>query len=90
VPFREVLADGSGSRTELNTTLKEYSDYLTALTPGSDFVKYAKLLDPSAYLPEFNPETDRVSLMTGLHMLQLMKNGILTAESYSLSVVAEQ
>ncbi len=90
VPFREFLADGSGSRTELNTALIEYSDYLSGLTPGSDFVKYAKLLDPSAYLPEFNPETDRVSLMTGLHMLQLMKNGILTAESYALSVVAEQ
>jgi hypothetical protein len=90
VPFRELFRDGSGSRTELNTVLKDYSDYLSGLTPGSDFGKYAKLLDPSAYLPDFNPETDRVSLMTGLHMLELMKNGILTAESYALSVVAKQ
>jgi len=89
MPFREFLSDGSGSRTELNTALKEYSDYLSGLTAGSDFDKYAKLLDPSAYLPEFNPETDRVSLMTGLHMLQLMKNGILAAESHALSVVAK-
>jgi hypothetical protein len=89
VPFREFLTDRSGSRTELNTALKEYSDYLSGLTPGSDFNNYAKLLDPSAYLPEFNPETDRVSLMTGLHMLELMKNGILTAESHALSVVAK-
>jgi hypothetical protein len=90
IPFRELFRDGSGSRTELNTVLKDYSDYLSGLTPGSDFGKYAKLLDPSAYLPEFNPETDRISLMTGLHMLELMKNGILTAESYALSAVAEQ
>ena len=90
VPFREFLSNGSGSRTELNTALKEYSDYLSGLTPGSDNGKYTKLLDPSAYLPDFNPETDRVSLMTGLHMLELMKNGILTAESYALSVVSEQ
>ena len=88
--MKEFLSDGSGSRTELNTALKEYSDYLSGLTAGSDFGKYAMLLDPSSYLPEFNPETDRVSLMTGLHMLELMKNGILTAESYALSVVAEQ
>ncbi len=87
VPFREFLPDGSSSRTELNTTLKEYSDYLSGLTPGSDFTRYAKFLDPSTYLPEFNPETDRISLMTGLHMLELMKNGILTAESHALSVV---
>jgi hypothetical protein len=87
VPFREFLRDGSVSRTELTTALKEYSDYLSGLTPGSDFAKYAKLLDPSTYLPEFNPETDRISLMTGLHMLELMKNGILTAESHALSVV---
>jgi hypothetical protein len=90
IPFWEFLTDRSGSRTELNTALKEYSDYLSGLTPGSDFNRYARLLDPSAYLPEFNPETDRVSLMTGLHMLELMKIGILTAESNALSVVSEQ
>ena len=88
--MKEFLSDGSGSRTELNTALKEYSAYLSGLIAGSDFGKYAMLLDPSSYLPEFNPETDRVSLMTGLHMLELMKNGILTAEYYALSVVAEQ
>jgi hypothetical protein len=87
---REFLSDGSGSRTELTAALKEYSDYLSGLTPGSDFGNYAKLLDPSAYLPQFNPEKDRVSLMTGQHMLELMKNGILTAESYALSVVSNQ
>jgi hypothetical protein len=87
---REFLSDGSGSRTELNTALREYSDYLSGLTPGSDFGKYAMLLDPSSYLPEFNPEKDRVSLLTGQHMLELMKNGVLTAESYALSVVSNQ
>ncbi len=87
---REFLSDGSGSRTGLTTALKEYSDYLSGLTPGSDFGKYAMLLDPSVYLPEFNPEKDRVSLMTGQHMLELMKNGVLTAESYALSVVSNQ
>ena len=87
---KEFLSDGSGSRTELNTALKEYSAYLSGLTPGIDFGKYVMLLDPSSYLPEFNPEKDRVSLMTGQHMLELMKNGVLTAESYALSVVSNQ
>jgi hypothetical protein len=48
-----------------------------------------KLLDPSVYLPEINPETDRVSLMAGLHMLGLMKNGVITVESYALSSIPE-
>jgi hypothetical protein len=90
VPFREYLQEGSVSRTELNAALKEYSDYLSELTPKSDFSKYAKLLDPSAFLPDVNPANERISLLTGLHMLELMKNGVLTAESYALSVVAEQ
>ena len=87
---REFLSDGSGSRTELTTALKEYSDYLSGLIPGSDFGKYAMLLDPSAYLPEFNPEKDRVSLMTGQHMLELMKNGVLTAKSHALSLCVKE
>jgi hypothetical protein len=50
---------------------------------------YGKLLEPSVYLPEINSETDRVSLITGLHMLELMKNGILTAESYAIAMISE-
>jgi hypothetical protein len=89
VPFRDFLQEGSGSRMELNTALKEYSDYLSGLIPRDVFNNYEDLLDPSFYLPEFNPETDRISLMSGLHMLELLKNGILTVESQIFSAVSK-
>jgi hypothetical protein len=88
-PFRDFLQDGTGSRTELNAALKEYSDYLSGLMPRGDFNNYEDLLDPSYYLPEFNPETDKFSLMSSLHMLELLKNGILTAESQAFSAISK-
>jgi len=88
-PFRDFLQDGTDSRTELNAALKEYSDYLSGLIPRENFNNYEDLLDPSYYLPDFDPETDKVSLMSGLHMLELLKNGILTAESQSFSAISK-
>jgi hypothetical protein len=87
--FSNFLMKDSGMRNELAAAMKKYSDYLSAQLPADKFEMYGKLLDPSVYLPEINPETDRVSLLTGLHMLQLMKNGILTAESYAIAAVSE-
>jgi len=88
VPAREyLLNEGSDMRTGLEAALNDYSGYLSGLIPGSGFSQYKKLLDPSVYFPEINPETDRVSLMIGLHMLGLMKNGVLTVESYALSAI---
>jgi len=87
--FSNFLMKDSGMRNELAAAMKKYSDYLSAQRPADKFEMYGKLLDPSVYLPEINPETDRVSLLPGLHMLQLMKNGILTAESYAIAAVSE-
>ncbi|MDM8002236.1 MAG: hypothetical protein QUS66_04880 [Bacteroidota bacterium] len=89
VPFSRFLMKDSGLRNELAAAMKKYSDHLSAQLPADKFEMYGKLLDPSVYLPEINPETDRVSLLTGLHMLELMKNGILTAESYAIATITE-
>jgi hypothetical protein len=88
-PFTEFLGDVSGSRTELGERLKVYSDYLSELVPESGFGSYLKLLDPSVYLPEGDPETARISLASGLHMLELMKSGIVTVEYRALSALSE-
>lgn len=88
VPFSNFLMKDSALRNELTTALRSYSDYLSGRLPADKFEMYGKLLEPSVYLPEINPETDRVPLITGLHMLELMKNGILTAESYAIETVS--
>jgi hypothetical protein len=89
VPFNDFLADTYGSRTELGKRLKAYSDHLSELVPESGFSSYLNLLDPSVYLPEGDPETARISLFSGLHMLELMKSGILTVEYKALSALTE-
>lgn len=89
VPFGEFLRDDSGLRTELEAALRRYSDYLSVQLKEDDYNKCAVLLDPSVYLPDIGPDNLRVSLMTGLHMLELMKNGILAAESCALSSVSK-
>jgi len=89
VPFTEFMGDASGSRTELGIRLKSYSDYLSELIPESGFGSYLKLLDPSVYLPEGDPETTRITLASGLHMLELMKSGIVTVEYKALSAFSD-
>jgi hypothetical protein len=88
-PFSNFLMQDSGLRNEVIAAMKKYSDYLSGLLPADKYEMYVKLLDPSVYLPDINPGTDRVSLLTGLHMLELMKNGILTAESFAIAAVSE-
>jgi hypothetical protein len=88
-PFSNFLMKDSGLRNELADAMKKYSDYLSGLLPAGKYEMYGKLLEPSVYLPDINTGTDRVSLVTGLHMLELMKNGILTAESYAIAAVSE-
>jgi len=87
-PFRNFLMKDSGLRNELAAALKKYSDYLSDQLPADKFEMYAKLLEPSVYLQEVNPETDRIPLITGLHMLELLKNSILAAEAYAIETVS--
>ena len=89
VPFSNFLRKDSELQAELVTALKAYSVYLSAELKDDDLNGYTRLLDPSVYLPDIDPETAMVSLMTGLHMLELMKTGVLTAESYALSTVSK-
>ena len=88
-PFSNFLRKDSGLMIELETAFMQYSDYLSGWLTGDDSGICLRLLDPAIYLPETEPETRKVSLMTGLHMMELMKNGILTSESYALSSVTK-
>lgn len=90
VPYLSFLMEGTSSRNDLHRALKDYSDYLTQLMPGSETEKYQKLLDLSVYLPATDPETERISLMVALHRLELLKNSILTVESYAFAAVTNR
>jgi len=86
-PVRDFLQPGCITREELNTALAEYKQIILEYTSDEELQKYTSLLEPSTYLPENNPENVTISLMSGLHSLELLKNGILTAEAKILTAV---
>jgi hypothetical protein len=87
VPFNDFMSDRAGLHSTLDEGLAGYARYLSGLVQTEDFGKYLKLLEPSVYNPGRDPATSQVSLMSWLHTLELMKTGVLTVESYVLSVV---
>ena len=87
-PVKDFLLKGCSSRQELDVALSGYITYLTGLTPGKELEKYTKLLDPSTYLSGDNPRPGEMVLISGLHSLELLRNGVLNAESYALKIVS--
>jgi hypothetical protein len=86
-PVRDFLASGSSTRDELNSALTEYAKYISGMIPEEDPQKYTNLLEPSLYLPGTVPEGTNISLMSGLHSLELLKNSLLTVESKMLTAI---
>jgi hypothetical protein len=74
-------------RQDFNKALEEYNKYLAGLNAGTDIEKYKGLLDPSLLLPGENEKDDSISLLSGLHSLELLKNSILTVETIMLKSI---
>ena len=89
-PVRDFLLPGSSSRNELDTSLKEYLDYLAGIAAGEDNQKFRDLLLRSTNFPAEIPEGRSIPMISGLHSLMLLKNSILTLESNSLSFIAKR
>ena len=87
-PAKTFLMPGCSTRKELNSSMEEYVNYLTSITPAEDMLKYKKMLDTEIFLLAGNPDKGEMSLMSGLHSLEIMKNGLLTVESCVLNTIA--
>jgi hypothetical protein len=88
-PARAFLLPDASARKELNSSMSEYLNYLTSVTSAEDLLKYKKMLDTETYLPDGNPGKGEISLMAGLHTLEILKNGLLTVESCVLNKIAK-
>jgi uncharacterized membrane protein len=84
---KDFLFPGCLSRQDINKALEEYNKYLAGLNAGTDIEKYKGLLDPSLLLPGENEKDDSISLLSGLHSLELLKNSILTVETIMLKSI---
>ncbi|MCX6261930.1 MAG: DMT family transporter, partial [Bacteroidia bacterium] len=58
----------------------EYANYISGLEKDAEIQAYKSLLNPATYLPGNDRGVPPVSLMSGLHSLELLKNGLLTIE----------
>jgi hypothetical protein len=89
-PVRDFLLPACNIRKDLNKALADYSDYIADLKAGEDIFKYRGILEPSVFLPENNQKGSEISLLSGLHSLELLKNSILTVESYVLESIVNK
>jgi hypothetical protein len=80
----DFLYPGCASRKEIDASLEEYLDYITKINPGKDISALRNILNPTIYMPD-DLHQEVISLMAGLHSLELLKNSILTVEGYMLT-----
>ncbi len=85
-PVNDFLMPGCTSRREIENVLAEYANYISGLVKGPEIQDYKSLLAPETYLPGNDNEVSPISLMAGLHSLELLKNGLLTVESNILKI----
>jgi hypothetical protein len=85
--YRDHFSPGSKLLNYIDGAMKEYNDYLIMIVPDNDILRYKKLLAPTTYLAGDETPDRVISLMSGLHNLEVMKNGILTVESCVLNEI---
>lgn len=83
----DFLLPGCSTRQELDAALLNYKTSLSGFNHKADLQNYISLLQPSLLLPDRSD--NEISLLSGLHSLELLKNSILTVESYMLAAIAK-
>jgi hypothetical protein len=87
---KTFLLPGCSARKELVASMTEYENYITSITSAEDMLKYKRMFDTETFFPDGNPYKGDMSLMSALHSLEIMKNGLLTVESCILNKLARQ
>ena len=80
-PVKDFLIPGSRPRQELDKALTDYIDYISALDLSEELKESIKLINLSTLLPGENPDEREVSMISGLHSLELLKNCLLALET---------
>jgi hypothetical protein len=87
-PVRDLLFPGTDTRKELDKALSDYLNSISDMTPAEMIQKYRGWLEPSVFLPTETAREREISIISGLHSLELLKNTVLTVESNFLTTVA--
>lgn len=84
LPYGELLSPGSPTRKEIDNALADYRNYISEVFPADVASSVNRLPDAAIYLPEADGLEKRVSLMSALHSLLLMRNSVLVTENVLL------
>ena len=87
-PVNKYLFPGTEGRMELEKAIADYRNYVAGLDSLHLNINLSLVADPSAYLPVNMDENERITMMTGLHSLALLRNAILAFESRALTEIA--
>ncbi len=87
-PVSTYLFPGTEGRMELEKALTDYRNYVVGLDSLHLNVNLSMVTDPSAFLPAVTEENERITMMTGLHSLALLRNAILAFETKALTEIA--
>jgi hypothetical protein len=81
MPVKNSLFPDCQSRKELENDIHACLSSWSELCSDIDIKRYNDLLDTKRYLPDSIQGKGDISMMSGLHSLELLRNGLLVAES---------
>ncbi len=87
-PVTDHLLPECTSRKNLDNALAAYKELVSRTMAGVESKTTFQPVDLSALLPVDNSNSDRISIMTGLHSLELIKNSLLACEWQLLNEIA--
>ena len=87
--FSNYFLPGTQSRISLDRALKDYSGFIKQIETDTDPTNLSLLLEPESWFPDNEEPEERASLVSSLHLLELMKNTILTVENRALKAVID-
>lgn len=80
LPVKDFLLPGAKTRQELNNAFIDYTRFLSSLSLVDDSKPLPDILEPSMFLPDEMKEGSSLSMISGLHSLELLKSAVLTTE----------
>ncbi|HBZ22205.1 MAG TPA: hypothetical protein DEO60_13820, partial [Bacteroidales bacterium] len=89
-PVNDFLMPGSRKRQELDKELNDYLNFISELARDNELKESLELIRTSDLLPGKNTEDRKISLISGLHSLELLKNNLLIIELKLLSGAANR
>lgn len=89
-PAGTFLSPGCSTRKELTSSIAKYESFISSITSPEELLSYKKMLDSEKFLPDGDQDKGQMSLMSALHSLEIMKNGLLTVESCILNKIARR